>query len=85
MAQVHIRSLTQTVTCLLQNRDIDAGYALLTAVQYLVQSSDTVEVVALQSEHRDGTDVTGYESCHMITDRDMDEHQKVTPNQCAFL
>lgn len=54
-----------------------AGYALLTALQHLVRPNDQIEVLALQSEHRDGTDASAGYTCHMIADHDLEEYRKV--------
>eukprot|EP00892_Ulva_mutabilis_P007112 jgi/Ulvmu1/4773/UM020_0058.1 len=54
----------------------DSGYALLTGVHHLARPSDTIEVLAFQSEHRDGAD-PAQQTCHAITNRDLNEYRKV--------
>lgn len=55
------------------------GYAVLTALEHLVRPSDIVHVLALQSEHRDGTSPSPEHGSHCITDDDLAEYRKVRP------
>lgn len=69
---------SQTGAYTFNSLELSTGYAVLTTLNHLVRPSDTIEVLALQSEHRDGTIPLAESASHFITDSDLDEYRKVS-------